>query len=463
MANKKSAKIKKYRRPLNINIGLVIFGMIFIYIIICVFLYFRTDHIIGYQVKNGSLSISNIYKAIAIRDEEVIYSENSGYVNYYVREGERVAYDNLVYTVDESGKLADLLNSEVSGENNLSIDDLSELKNEIVGFQNQFSDDDFQKVYDFKYGVQGTILKLANSNALESIDLINTSDLQDMVNFCKAPKSGIIVYSMDGLEELVVSEVTADNFDIKNYEKKQLINNDLVEPGDAAYKLSLNENWSLVIQLDEERAAELKDETYVKVKFLKDQNESWANLELINNSDGTYAVLTFNNSMVTFVSDRYVDIELITDDDTGLKIPQSSIVEKEFYLIPTEYVSKGGKKGENGISRESFDEDGNQTVDFVDITIYNSTGTEYYVDQSSLRIGDRIILNDSSEVYTISKRGTLIGVYNINKGYADFKQINILYENEEYAIVKPNTTYGLSVYDYIVLDASTVDEDDFIY
>ena len=62
----------------------------------------------------------------------------------------------------------------------------------------------------------------------------------------------------------------------------------------------------------------------------------------------------------------------------------------------------------------------------------------------------------------LSKRGTLIGVYNINKGYADFKQINILYQNDEYAVVKSNTRYGLSVYDYIVLDASTVEEDEII-
>ena len=59
--------------------------------------------------------------------------------------------------------------------------------------------------------------------------------------------------------------------------------------------------------------------------------------------------------------------------------------------------------------------------------------------------------------------GSLIGVYNINKGYADFTAITILSSNEEYAIVKSNTTYGLSEYDYIVLDASTVNADDFVY
>ena len=69
---------------------------------------------------------------------------------------------------------------------------------------------------------------------------------------------------------------------------------------------------------------------------------------------------------------------------------------------------------------------------------------------------------ETMQKQSISKRGTLIGVYNINKGYADFKQINILYQNDEYAVVKSNTRYGLSAYDYIVLDASSVEEDEII-
>ena len=52
--------------------------------------------------------------------------------------------------------------------------------------------------------------------------------------------------------------------------------------------------------------------------------------------------------------------------------------------------------------------------------------------------------------------------YNINKGYADFKEITILSQNDEYAIVKPNSTYGLRVYDYIALKADTVSDDQFI-
>ena len=112
---------------------------------------------------------------------------------------------------------------------------------------------------------------------------------------------------------------------------------------------------------------------------------------------------------------------------------------------------------------ERYTEDGTATTVFVETTIYNETETEYYVDDMVLRAGNDIIKPESTEKYTISRRGSLTGVYNINKGYADLKQINVLYDNDEYSIVKSNTQYGLSVYDYIVLDASTVVDDELIY
>ncbi len=460
MGNNENHKIIKYRRP--VNIGMVIFAVIFIYVIICVFMYFTQNHIEGHQVKMGSLSSNNIYKGIALRDEEIVNALQAGYVNYYAREGERVGVGNLVYTLDESGKLADYLNTEGSGAA-LTDRDLSELKTEILDFTNLFDPEYFSKVYDFKYGVKGTVLKLANANILENADKINSSGLSELISFCNAPATGIVVYSVDGYEDLTLEQFNSELFDTKNYEKTQLISNELVEAGQPVYKISQNEDWSIVIQTDEAKAQELLDKEYVKVKFLKNQNTSWGQVSSFTNEAGeTFVQLTFTNSMVTFCTDRFIDIELILEDDIGLKIPNSSIVEKEFFIVPKKYLTLG-ENGSNGVMRETYKEDGTQTVEFIETTIYNETETEYYLDDMVLRLGDRIIEPDSNNEYTLSKRGSLTGVYNINKGYADFKQINILYQNDEYAIVKSNTQYGLSVYDYIVLDASTVEDDEFIY
>ncbi len=464
MASQNQNKIVKYRKPLNINIGTVIFAVILVYIVFCVFTYFTSRHVVWYEVQAGSLSTNNIYEAVASRDETVVNAVDAGYINYFAREGARVAVGDLVYTVDESGKLADYIGTNATGENSLSPTDLSELKSEIVGFTNSFDRRNFSTVYDFKYDMEGTVVKLSNYSILESIDSLQSSELAGLIKQCMASSAGIVVYSIDGYEELTLEQMTKEVFDKTNYEKSQLLGNDLIAAGDPVYKISSNEDWSLVIQTDAKRAEELLEAEYVRVRFLKNQEISWGKVESFTNESGdTFVQLTFTNSMITFANDRFVDIELILEDENGLKIPNSSIVEKEFFIVPKAYVTKGGNSGANGVLRETYTEEGEATTEFVEATIYNETDEEYYLDNASLQIGEYIVMPESTEKYALSKRGSLIGVYNINKGYADFKQINILYNNDEYSIVESNTAYGLNVYDYIVLDATTVSEDELIH
>ena len=76
-----------------------------------------------------------------------------------------------------------------------------------------------------------------------------------------------------GFENYRSSDVSAEWFEKENYEKIQLINNDIVEQGEPIYKLSTNENWKLIFPLENERAQSLQEEGYVKVKFLKNQKK----------------------------------------------------------------------------------------------------------------------------------------------------------------------------------------------
>lgn len=459
---KKNSKIKKYRKPLNLNIGMIIFGVVFIYVVICVILYFQTGRIVRYEVKEGSLATDNIYRGIALRDETVIYMEAAGYVNYYAREGSRVAKNDLVYIVDETGKLNEELESLSLGENTLSDRELAEFRNEIVNFVHSFDRTSYGDTYDFKYSLKNTVLKLANASMLESVSSLSGGNA---ILYSYAPQTGIVAYWTDGYETLTAENVTESIFDEKTYIKNQMLGNILMAAGDAAYKLSTNENWSIVIPIDAQRGASLQEEGYVKVRFLKNQYESWGATKLITGSDGnTYLQLRFTNSMLTFLSDRFLDVELIVEDETGLKIPVSSIVQKEFFLIPEEFIIAGTSNGGNAVMRQCYLEDGTISSERLEVDVYNydSESKEYYLDSSILNAGDILYKLDSQETYTVSKRATLTGVYNMNKGYADFTQIVILYQNEEYAIVKSNTQYGLSVYDYIVLDAASVNDDQFI-
>ena len=456
-------KVTKYRKPININPGLIIFGVLFVYIVIIVVSYFRSEHITPYEVQTGSLAVNNTYVGVALREETIIPSDYSGYVNYYARENEKIANGSMVYTVDTTGKLSEMVNENTGDGSSLTDEDLSELKTEISEFSTGFEPQNFSDTYDFKFNIEGTVLKLANYKVLSSIDSLASSNLSDSISFGYAPESGVLVYSTDGYEGLTAETLTPELMDPANYAKSQFHSNDLIAQGDPAYKLITSEDWSIVIAIDEERAQELAEESYINVRFLKNNYTSWAAVSIMRQNGGVYAKLDFNNSMITFATDRLIEVELLANSDEGLKIPNSAIVERAFYLIPTEYLTQGGNTGADGFIRETYLEDGTVSTEFVEATIYNSNDTEYYVDESIFNIGDYIVMPDSGEKYPISKQATLIGVYNINKGYADFKQVTILYQNEEYAIVKSNTEYGLSVYDHIVLKGDTVNENDFIY
>ena len=74
-----------------------------------------------------------------------------------------------------------------------------------------------------------------------------------------------------------------------------------------------------------------------------------------------------------------------------------------------------------------------------------------------------LIRPDSSDTCILNKTSSRKGVYNINKGYAVFKQVNILCESDEYYIVESGSVYGLSTYDHIALDGSVIKENDVVF
>ena len=460
---KTDQKIKKYRHPININLGLIIFGAIFVYLIIVIVTYFKSEHITPYEVTLGSLAVNNTYTGVILRDETVVESGYSGYINYYAREGEKVANNSMVYTIDATGKINDLINNDPGDNVILSKEDMTELKTEISSFASTFDPVNYYSTYDFKFDIEGTVLKIANYKVLANIDKYRSGEYSDNVNFGYAPESGVLVYSVDGYEGLAAEDITKALLYNEDYEKKQFASNELISEGDPAYKLITAEEWSMLVEIDETRCKELEDKNYINVRFLKNNYTSWAAVSILRQDGTIFAKLDFNNSMITFATDRFLEIELLSESDQGLKIPNSAIVERPFFLIPDEYLTYGANGDDEGFMREAFLEDGTPTTEFVKATIYASYDGHYYVDETTFKIGDYIIKPDTGDKYPISKQGMLTGVYNINKGYADFKQITVLYQNEEYSIVKSNTQYGLNVYDHIVLKGETVNADDFIY
>ena len=51
-------------------------------------------------------------------------------------------------------------------------------------------------------------------------------------------------------------------------------------------------------------------------------------------------MLSFVNSMIRYAGERYLDFEILRDEETGLKIPQSAVTEKDFFVIDASYVTQ---------------------------------------------------------------------------------------------------------------------------
>ncbi|MCR5719116.1 MAG: hypothetical protein K6F84_00985 [Lachnospiraceae bacterium] len=459
---KKRAALKRRTNSIT-GITSIILVLVLIYVAAIVFLYFQKQHIARYEVKKGSLSTENTYRGLILRDEMTVRADNAGYVNYMVAENERVGKYDAVYMLDETGRLNEELMKLEIKDNALSEGELNEFRSDLINYSHSFDCRNYSSVYEFEKSMTNSVSKLHNAYLLKHVN--DSGELgTDLVSVCTAPETGNVSLWYDNLEDITPENVNSALFDESNYEKTVLEGNSLVAGGDVVYKVCGDENWSVIFPIERSRGATLLEEGYIKIKFLKNQYESWAGVDLLDNPDGnSYLKLNFNNSCITFLNDRFIDVELLVDSENGLKIPNSSIAQKEFYLIPSQYVIA---KEENsyGILKQSYNDDGNPYVSFNNVEIYSfdAEADEYYLDSDTVNAGDILYMEDNVTTFTVGKKATLTGVYNINKGYADFKEINVLYSNDEYSIVKANTTYGLNVYDYIVLDAQAVTDDQII-
>ncbi len=445
---------------------MILFGVVLVYVVYSIVRSLTAKHIVAYEVRTGSISANQVYQGLCLRSEEVAYSEYSGYINYYSPETDRLAQGTLAYTIDESGQVQSYLTQNSDENSLLTSENYSSLVSDIVAFEESFQASDFQNVYEFKTSLTGSIQKMANRSILTDISSLSSSS---SLHYCNTTSTGYIVYCVDGYEGKTFDELETSDFDSSNYTKTDLISGSLVAEGDPSYRMETAEDWQIAIQVSSKEEAEsLQELGVIKVRFLKNQYESWATVgEIRSLGENTYLVqLTFTNSMMTFCTDRFLSIELELDTTKGLKIPKSALVDDTFYVVPTEYVTTG-VGDEEGVLRQIVDADGEKSTEFISVTPYtNEDDSEhYYLSQDTLRDGDVLIKPDSTETITLSSSmtDTLTGVYNINKGYADFRQVIKIAENDEYAIVKANSTYGLREYDYIVLNANSMSPDEFVY
>mgnify|MGYP001859828301 CR=1 FL=1 len=498
---------------LTYNITTIMFGALLLYMIITVVLYATSGHVTSYQVTVGPLTKNPVCTALAIRTEEVVTAEKAGYIEYYASEGMQVRKEGSVYSLSNEEQ------KQVTA--SLTEEQMENVRSSASQFSYAYNSNHFYDTYSYKYQVRGTILQAVQESQSTSAETgssvqDDTSDEEEgntgedrensqqtsgeseeqtaedneeqeepeekvisvgNQDVYTAPEAGIVMYSIDGYENKTADSLVEEDFDQMAYHSQNLIVNGEIQPGDSVYKLVTSENWTLMVPLTDQMAAALAGRNSIQVKFVKDGESQNGSLSIVNIGSQKVARIELVNGMSRYAGDRFLEVELVINTQSGLKIPVSSIVEKEFYTVPLDFLTLGDNGDTQGFLKEVRKGD-TSSSEFVNVTIYrrvdadgneitdstqDTSGGLCYVDEDTLQAGDILIKPDSGETFTVGDTDNLQGVYNINQGYAVFRQIEILDQNEEYCIVGQGTSYGLRAFDYIVRDGSSVNEEEILY
>lgn len=457
MANERDNVIE-FKGNSQFHIGIVICVIIFIYVCFRLLSYVTSEDITIYEVKEGTIVSDNNYRALIIRQEEVISADTNGYVYFFAPDESRAGVRSLIYAVDETGSIINNLESDLENSDSVEISSYESSKNILASFVEEYNSTAFQKTYSFKDQLSNTLDALRLDAILDAHnDEIENAIAANTYHTYYADIPGLVSYTIDGFEG-----VTENDFDPECFNSEKEINNTKsmseINSGDPAYKLITSDDWKIVVPIDNETREKLTDETSVLITFDTDGNKTWGGISFLERDETPYLVLSMDDSMERYANMRFVNVELAIDEQSGLKIPNSAIVEKKFFTVPKSYFFKGNNSSDLGILKKT-----EESTEFITPTIFKETKDFYYIDNEDVKKGDVICLSDSLDTYTIGKdTDTLEGVYNVNKGYAVFKQIEVIQENEEYTIIKSGTSYGLSLYDHIVLQGDNVEENQII-
>lgn len=454
----------------HFNVGIISFLMIFVYIAGHLVIYLNRDELAIYEVIQSRIHDSIRSTGIILRDETVEKATRSGYANYYINENEKVSKNGLVYTCDETGEVHDYISNLLQQEEKMSAEDYANIKEEIVQFQDNYTDSQFQKVYSLKYDLESKAMQMGDTVMAEHMDEIEAKmgSSSFVKNYSKA--SGIVTYQEDGFEKKKVSTLKETDFDVANYKKTELKSSEKIQEGASVYRLTKGSEWQIVIPLSMEEYRRLKDKESVTVNIARDELTVRCPIHFEKKKGGYYGILSMNNYLGRYAKERYLDVEIEIETEDGLKIPNTAIVKKDFYKIPKTYLT-GKSAFQKSIVIKKQSAKGRITFETKAVDIGKSEEGEaetdhpgyYYVLAEEIPDNTLICLPNSSETFLVKDKVELPGVYNVNKGYADFRCVEVLMENKDYTIVKEGIMNSISLFDRIVLNGNTIQNNEIIY
>lgn len=441
---KEGARILPFRRGININIGLVIFLFILLYLIYSLIHFAAREPYTTFRVgMPGSLSEDLSYQAVILRTEKITEAEHSGYVDLYIQEGGRASVGVDIASVDEVGSYSEQIR-EAMTERALSREDQLRMKTALKEMSESYRGMNFSAVYERKSMLRSAVLDSRVSELYGSI-LASTS-AAEFFHVSECRETGLAAYYRDGYEDKTAEQLTAADFDTAKYQRETTP--DLVTAGGFLYKTVTSEQWTLCVMLSAEEAAAYGQMSSLGVTFLKNGLKTTAAASVVTGADGGYYLkLDLSRYLIQFISDRFTMIRIRRTEEDGYKLPKTALTKEELYMIPRSYLTDAG-------FIQADYENGKENIKAIRPEIVFEDDRYCYVAKSAVEGGTILARPDSEERYTVRLTAELDGVYKISKGFTEFCPVVILDETDDYVLAAQNVRNGVSAYDTILLNAA---------
>ena len=444
----KSGK-RKFSAFYIFRVFFVLFFIVLLYIVFNFVKIFNKEEVKVYEVTTGEIVNVDRHKGFIYRDESIATCTSDGYINFFVTNAERVNRGAFVYAVNDVP--SDIKTYELNDK------DKSTIKQNIKMYNNNISNLEFSNVYLAKDGLKELINEINIVKQLEDIDIEKELDAKEKGY---AKYAGLISFLIDGFETANIEDFT-DNL-IKNYSlTKYVTQKRTVSSGDSIYKIIKNPEF--VIAFDSSYDYDNYDKKdALHIKFVYENVTANARVEsFIGKDNKKHFKLYVTEYPEKFIDKRVVDFEIENKKVHGFKIPIKSIISKNCFIVPKTIIEKDINTDENVCYKYGI----NGAKERVTFNISKEDDKYYYISiddaLSKVKYGD-VLTNRYNDTYSLSEVAKLEGVYNMNKGYAVFKNVEVIDRTNEYAIIKKNTVNGVSIYDHLALNASDINEGDLI-
>ncbi len=372
-----------------------------------------------------------------------------GYINFYVANAKRVGRGAFIYTINDE--------ENVYNSYSLTTEDKVRINQNIKMYANNITDFDFSNIYTTKDRIDNLINEINLVKQLENVDISNEISAKEK-GFAR--HSGLVSFIIDGHENDDITSFKSEN--IKTYDnswtstqKKDVLS------GDTIYKVITSPEFQIAFDSNFDYD-NFNKKNSVYVKFVYENVTARGKLSSFIGDDGNkHFSLSITEYPERFLDKRVVEFEIENKKISGLKIPIKSITSKNCYIVPKNMIEKDIETDENVLYK--LETNGERV--FLNCNIAKEDESYYYISiddtLSNIKYGD-VIVNRYNDTYSLSEIRKLDGVYNMNKGYAIFKNVDIIDRTNEYAIIRSRTINGVSLYDHIALDASKMTEGDLI-